>query len=324
MLGVEKSPRDTIVRLVKKWRKEKAPREILSLLQKEFPPEEVKNFLLYNWDLVYEEKKRTELGAYYTPDDIVELGKQELESLLGSLEDYVILDPSCGCGSFLLKNWNTKRVVGADIDPNIVEVMSFLTAVLDKSNVNIIHTNSLCRTSRAKFGIGEEEKLIVVGNPPYNDRTSKNKRNIKQETLEPKCIDKELKKRDIGMAFFELCVKLKADAVCFVHPFSYFIKKRNYDQLKNFFAHYRLKVSYIFSSKVFNTRRTPFPVAVSVFLRDVAGTSWELLQKFHYKIFNTSFTIIPEKVETCDGYIEKYGKKDCFSETGLIVRTISL
>jgi len=317
MLGVKNDAINNIIRLVRKWRTKKTPNEILSLLQKEFPPEELKNFLLYNWYLVYGERKRTELGAYYTPDNIVELGKRELEALLGSLKEYVILDPACGCGSFLFKNWNAKKVIGADIDPNVVEIISFLTTILKKSNIKVIYTNSLCKADREKFGIEEKEKLIVVGNPPYNDKTSKNKRNVKRKIQELECIDEELKKKDIGMSFFELCVKLKAEAVCLVHPFSYFIKKRNYDQLANFFAHYRLMVSYVFSSNVFNTRRIPFPMAISVFLRNIAGSSWEFLQRFPYKILNTNMIIIPERIETCDGYIDKYGKKECFSETGL-------
>lgn len=316
MLGVQADEQVLIARLVRKWQKDKSPKEILSMLQKEFPIDEIKKFLLHSWHLVYGEKRRTELGAYYTPDKIVDLGKRELESLLGTLEEYVIFDPACGCGSFLFKNWKAKRIIGADIDTNVVEIMNFLTTLMQEK-VRIVHTNSLCGVGRAKFGIEEKEKLIIVGNPPYNDRTSNNKRGIKQKSPELECVDEDLKKRDVGMSFFELCVKLKADAVCFVHPFSYFIKKRNYDQLKNFFAHYRLKSSYVFSSSVFNTRRTPFPVAISIFLRDTRGSSWEFLQKFSYNILDTKLIVVPERIETCDGYIEKYGKRECASETGL-------
>jgi hypothetical protein len=110
MLGLKKNSKNLIIRLVRRWQKEKTPKEILSLLQKEFPPEDVKNFLLYNWHLVYGEKKRTELGAYYTPDNIVELGKRELEALLGSLEDYVILDPAAGVGLFCSKTGTPKKL----------------------------------------------------------------------------------------------------------------------------------------------------------------------------------------------------------------------
>jgi len=316
MLETQISLQKEITKLVRRLRKEKSPAEILLILKKTFPLEKLKRFLIENWHIIYDEKKRTELGAYYTPNEIVDLAKRELERLLGSIEEYTILDPACGCGSFLLKDWKAKKVIGADIDKDVVEILNFLKMLLQK-DIHIVHTNSLCSVSREKFGISPDDKLIIVGNPPYNDRTSKNKRSIKQKTTRQECVDKDLIRRDIGMSFFELCVKLKAEVVCYVHPFSYFIKKRNYDQLKNFFSHYRLMSSYVFSSSVFNTKRTPFPMALSVFFRDKRGTSWEFLQRFSYRILGTNFALIPEKIETCDGYIQKYGSKDCTSETGL-------
>jgi hypothetical protein len=297
-------------------KKEKNFQKVFTYLNLTFPEEDIKNFLIHNWYLFYEEKKKTELGAYYTPNEIVEWGFQKLKELLKDLSDYVILDPACGCGSFLFKDWKAKRVIGADLDSVAVEILKTLKFLFDTENIEMFHTNSLKDACRIKFRIKHDEKLVIVGNPPYNDPTSKNKRALK-EKKSFKDIDEDLKKRDIGMSFFELCVKLKADAVCFVHPFSYFIKKRNFQQLKNFFDNYSLKMSLVFSSHIFHTRRIPFPLAISVFLRDKKGTSWEELQHFAFPIKNTSLYIVPARVETIDGYIEKYGKKVWESESGL-------
>jgi len=285
----------------------------------ELSQDELKNFLIHNWSLFYEEKKRTELGAYYTPDEIVKWVVEKLKIFLGEkkISDYVVLDPACGCGSFLFRNWKAKKVIGADIDAEAIKILKTLRSVFKDQNLTIIHTNSLENAGRPKFGIDEDEKLIIVGNPPYNDHTSKNKRFLKEMSSFSMTIDKDLKKRDIGMSFFELCVKLKADVVCFVHPFSYFIKKRNFEALKNFFNHYSLKASMIFSSQIFHTKRIPFPVAVSIFFRDEKGTSWDELQNFAYPIKDTQFCVVPAKIETTDGYIEKYGKSVWTSESGL-------
>ena len=54
-------------------------------------------------------------GSFYTPDFIVHLVYQMLLNSISNLQDYVLLDSSCGYGSFLnLEGF--KQNIGADID----------------------------------------------------------------------------------------------------------------------------------------------------------------------------------------------------------------
>lgn len=54
--------------------------------------------------------------------------------------------------------------------------MAFFYAKFVLKNVHAdvfkIETNLLQNVLRYKFGIEENQKLIIIGNPPYNDKTS--------------------------------------------------------------------------------------------------------------------------------------------------------
>ncbi len=70
------------------------------------------------------------------------------------IEKYTLLDTACGNKEFL-KLQHPKKI-GADIDP--------------KCDALII--NALVNPKRENYGVSQDEPLIIVGNPPYNDRTS--------------------------------------------------------------------------------------------------------------------------------------------------------
>jgi len=101
---------------------------------------------------------------------------------------------------FLQKN---VRFIGADIDP-----MALTIARKKIPNIEFKKINVLSQISRSKFGIGENEKLAIVGNPPYNDVTSRVKNDIKAK---PCKIDEEIKTRDLGLSFMLAFAKLKDD-----------------------------------------------------------------------------------------------------------------
>jgi hypothetical protein len=105
------------------------------------------------------------------------------------------------------------------------------------------------------LGIKEQDKLIVIGNPPYNDATSIIRQNIKDKTAIDE-IDSDVKTRDFGMSFSLSYNKLKADYDCVLHPLSYLIKK------SNFAKNYRLADSLIVSSHEFSdtSRSMAFPI----------------------------------------------------------------
>ncbi len=102
------------------------------------------------------------LGAYYTPPYLVDYAYKLLKKHVG-IEKYTLLDAACGNKEFLkLKH---PKKIGADIDPKCGALM----------------INALANPKRENYGISQDEPLIIVGNPPYNDRTSFIKQDIKNK-----------------------------------------------------------------------------------------------------------------------------------------------
>jgi type I restriction-modification system DNA methylase subunit len=135
------------------------------------------------------------LGSYYTPEVIVDLAYSILQKNIQSIKDFTILDSSCGYGSFLTKKNIAKRLVGTDIDQKAI-----FEAKKRINDVNFICHNSLINVCRKNLAIKNEEKLIAVGNPPYNDTTSIIRSSIKDVSVQNK-IDPDIKTRDLGMSF---------------------------------------------------------------------------------------------------------------------------
>ncbi|MFZ1019872.1 MAG: N-6 DNA methylase, partial [Minisyncoccia bacterium] len=95
------------------------------------------------------------LGSYYTPEIIVDLAYSILQKNVPEIEDFTILDSSCGYGSFLTKKNIAKRLVGADIDEKAVS-----EARKKISGVDFICQNSLENVCRKNLVIKNDEKLI--------------------------------------------------------------------------------------------------------------------------------------------------------------------
>ena len=135
------------------------------------------------------------LGSYYTPEVIVDLAYSILQKNVSNIENWTILDSSCGYGSFLAKKNIAKRLIGADIDEKAITEAKKINLTAD-----FIYQNSLTDVCRKKLTINDNEKLIVIGNPPYNDTTSIIRNSIKDVSVQDK-IDSDIKTRDLGMSF---------------------------------------------------------------------------------------------------------------------------
>ncbi|MEM3172827.1 MAG: N-6 DNA methylase, partial [Candidatus Nitrosotenuis sp.] len=136
------------------------------------------------------ERKGT--GQFYTPSDIV----QYIISHLPIKSDSKILDPACGCGSFLLGLFDTLRIkygvsalknlYGVDLNPDAINITRFSLFVKSGCNKkylkplreNIRFGNSIVtNTSFDKNGFNWNDNFAsvmsdggfdyVVGNPPY-------------------------------------------------------------------------------------------------------------------------------------------------------------
>ena len=125
--------------------------------------------------LAYE--SRVNLGSYYTPAEIVDTAWEMIAPYVNS--QTTVIDSACGYGDFL-KDCGQAITIGCDIDETAIDVAKKNN---DNKKVRFFQTNALGDVSRAKFGIPQRSDVIVVGNPPYNDKTSLIRHNIKDTSI---------------------------------------------------------------------------------------------------------------------------------------------
>ncbi|EEA6183216.1 hypothetical protein G3774_001490, partial [Campylobacter jejuni] len=209
------------------------------------------------------------LGSYYTPIFLVNNVYKLLEKWVDNLNDYIFLDSSCGYGDFFIKDLD---YIGCDIDK---------IALSQVKNARIIHTNSLVNVDRKKFNLSNDDKLIIIGNPPYNDKTSIIRSNIKKELF---YCDKTLIYRDLGISFLRSYEILKPEFICILHPLSYLIKKTNFNALAKFKNTYKLIDGLIVSSEIFTPKsNTFFPIIIAFYKRDSQGMNYEYIKNYTFK-----------------------------------------
>jgi len=224
-----------------------------------------------------EYRDRINLGSYYTKNELVSLVYSLLRKNVRGFKDHVLIDTSCGYGSFFHQKDLPSRKIGADIDANAIE-----KAAINNTGVSFFCQNSLADVSRANYQLSEKDKIIIVGNPPYNDTTSIIRKSLKQDI---KSIDADLKTRDLGISFLLSYNKLNSDYICVLHPLSYLIKKANFTLLKPFVENYKLIDSVVISSFEFSetSRGTPFPIVIALYRRDDAGMSYNFIENYNFK-----------------------------------------
>ena len=244
------------------------------------------------------------LGSYYTPEIVVDLAYAILQKNIKNIKDFTILDSSCGYGSFLTKKGIAKRLIGSDIDQKAISEAKKII-----NGVDFICQNSLLNVCRPNLTIKDEEKLIAIGNPPYNDTTSIIRNSIKDVSVQDK-IDFDIKTRDLGMSFLLSYNKLEADYVCVLHPLSYLIKKANFTLLSKFTENYKLIDGTIISSHEFSdtSRGMAFPILVALYKRDVAGMNYDYIQNYQFNVKDDGFFRLND-FDTIVNYVPKYPNK---------------
>ncbi|MEK7069770.1 MAG: N-6 DNA methylase, partial [Patescibacteria group bacterium] len=244
------------------------------------------------------------LGSYYTPDIIVDLTYSVLQKNIKDIKDFTILDSSCGYGSFLAKKNIAKRLVGADIDQKAISEAKKII-----SDVDFICQNSLLNVCRQNLTIENDEKLIVLGNPPYNDTTSIIRNSIKDVSVQDK-IDFDIKTRDLGMSFLLSYNKIQADFICILHPMSYLIKKANFALLSKFTENYKLIDGIIISSHEFSntSRGMAFPILVALYKKDQNGMTYDYIQNYQFKVKDDGLFRLND-FDTIVSYVQKYPNK---------------
>jgi hypothetical protein len=258
-------------------------------------------------------KQKTNLGSFYTPPHLVRLVYEILACTgsRGGLSVHVVLEPACGYGAFFAEKFPHKNVrfIGSDIDPVALKIAS-----KKFPNVEFKKINMLSHISRSKFGIGKNEKLTIVGNPPYNDVTSRVKNKIKTE---PCKIDEKIKTRDLGLSFMLAFAKLEPDYIAVLHPLSYLIKKTNFETLNPLMQNYELIDAVVFNSQEFTetSKTNGFPIVAAVYAKSERGTSYEQIIKRKFKTLEKQEFSISDFDYICryiPKYPSRYSKADGF------------
>lgn len=244
------------------------------------------------------------LGSYYTPEVIVDLAYSILQKNINDIKDFSIVDSSCGYGSFLTKTNIAKRLIGADIDKKAISEAKKIA-----SKVDFICQNSLSNVKRSNLKIKNGEKIIIIGNPPYNDTTSIIRNSIKDASIKDK-IDIDIKTRDLGMSFLLSYEKLGADYVCVLHPLSYLIKKANFSLLSKFAKNYKLVDGIIISSHEFpdTSRGMAFPILIALYKRDEVGMNYDYIRNYQFKVKGDGVFRLKD-FDTIVNYVQKYPNK---------------
>ncbi|GHU22865.1 hypothetical protein FACS1894172_07840 [Spirochaetia bacterium] len=244
-------------------------------------------------------KSTVNLGSYYTPSWLVDIVYTLIEKNIPNASDYTILDTSCGYGGFL----RGEKTIGADIDQKAVE-----TAQTNSPESKYFNHNSLYEISRPHYGLTNDAKIIIVGNPPYNDTTSIIRNSIKRNEF---MRDFDVMSRDLGISFLLSYDKLTADYVCVLHPLSYLIKKANFEALWQFKNNYKLIDSFVVSSGVFSatSKTTSFPIIVALYERNLFGMEYNYIENYKF-ITSEGKTFSLRQYDTIGKYISKYPNKN--------------
>ena len=249
--------------------------------------------------LAYE--SRVNLGSYYTPAEIVDTAWELIAPYVDS--QTTVIDNACGYGDFL-RSCGQAITVGCDIDETAISVAKKNNA---NKKVRFFQTNALGNVSRSKFGIPQQSDLIVVGNPPYNDKTSLIRHNIKDVDFD---IDGDITCRDLGISFLRSYNKLEADVICVLHPLSYLIKPTNFRLLKEFTTNYKLIEGLLISSGEFpeSAKHTPFPIVLALYRRNTQGMAYNFIRSFRFRIDDKNGFCLAD-FDYISNYVDKYPKK---------------
>lgn len=248
------------------------------------------------------DEERVTLGSYYTKPELVALVGDLLRRHVPDSGDYVLADTSCGYGAFLSQlGVPCRRMTGADVDAEAVKQARRLCP-----SAVFIRRNGLWQVRRSGYRISRSERLIIVGNPPYNDRTSQ-VRNAMKRGADKAQTDTGLATRDLGMSFLLSYNKLSADWVCVLHPLAYLIKPANFRSLGAFAANYRLTDAVVFDSREFSqtAKLCGFPIVAALYRRVPGGMSFQDVEKFEFRTIE-GMSFRTGDFESVGAFLDKY------------------
>lgn len=240
-------------------------------------------------------------GSIFTPDYIVNLVVDMIKDKLS--EKSVIVDFGAGYGAFAsaFTKEKHKKIIATDCDEISVQYLKQI------EGIDVIHENSIFGVCREKYATDDEE-LIAIGNPPYNDVTSQYKKGEKGSFE----IDEDIYARDLGISFLKMYNKIKAKYVCVLHPLSYLCKKNNFSSTGAFSYNYQLVKGVVFSSKHFESiakTNAEFPVVAALYERKQGGMKFDEVLNFNFSVFESKGIFRINRYMTIDGIVDKYPTK---------------
>lgn len=245
--------------------------------------------------------QKTNLGSFYTPKHLVDLVYGLLRE--NATEDFadVILEPACGYGAFLQNEMLSPKVrlIGADLDDEALAVARHMLP-----HIEFFHCNALSQISRIKYGISNSERLVIVGNPPYNDVTSHVKNRVKTTPCE---IDSTIRTRDLGLSFMLAMAALSPEYIAVLHPLSYLIKEANFRILNPLMRRYELKDAMVFNSQEFSetSKGCGFPIVAAIYMKSARGCTYSSIVGRKFKTLEGAEFSISD-FDYVGRYISKY------------------
>lgn len=242
-------------------------------------------------------------GSIFTPDYIVDLIVNQIKDKLN--KNSVVIDFGAGYGAFCstFLNLPHKRIIATDCDETSINFIK-----QEHDGVETILENSLININRNKYCKNNDE-LVVIGNPPYNDVTSQYKKGEKGSFD----MDEDIYARDLGISFLKMYDKINAKYICVLHPLSYLCKKNNFKSLGVFKDHYKLVSGVLFSSKHFESIKNSnaeFPVIAALYERNSSGMTFDNVINYPFPVFGSDKTFKISSFKTIDGIVNKYPTKD--------------
>ena len=245
-------------------------------------------------------RDKINLGAFYTPTEYVDIAWNMIKPFLNKKS--VVLDSSCGYGNFF------DHEITCQKKANDVDLIATNQTKNNFPEIDVYNKNALLNVNRKMFDISNDNELIIIGNPPYNDTTSIIRNGIKNDNLE---MDIDIKTRDYGMSFLLSYAKLDADIICVLHPLSYLIKKSNFNLLKNFTKNYKLINGVIIDSGTFKetSKGISFPIIIALYKKEKTGMNYNYVQNYKFKTMdNKNFSL--NDFDFISNYINKYPLKN--------------
>lgn len=130
------------------------------------------------WIIQKVSKKKQSQGAFYTPPRIVDYMTEKTIGTYKSCKKLKIIDPACGCGSFLLsiyyylidKGLEPKEIIdnclyGADISPIPVEISKLILTLASGFYSHNIYCCDTLDNETSPLKVNSFD--VVIGNPPY-------------------------------------------------------------------------------------------------------------------------------------------------------------